>query len=515
MKTTKLILNKEPVDSQNVIQRLTFNLLPNNTRLDTLEGRSHTVVPMVMLVEGVHEGSSGPLYYPWDELSKIPSVWNAKPVVVYHPEKDGQGISACDPVVMNTRKVGVIMNTVAEVKTKRLKAEAWLEQARADAVDARVFAAIATNNMMELSTGLFVDVEATAGEWKGEPYVGIARNFRPDHLALLPDKVGACSINDGAGFIRNQARAQGKGFLQATFNKLMERWGLVENEMSFDNIRQTLAAELRKKFNANQDKGPFLWVEDVYSNFCVYDFNNKLFRIGYSATDTGVTLSGDAPAEVKRVTEYRTVEGAFVGNRDQQQSNDMDKTKMIVAILAANCGWAEKDRPALESLSDGQLEVIHNGIKKPVVPAAPSQQPAPGAPPTSNDTPAPAAPLAPPAATPAAPVNNTPKPQTLQEYVASAPLEMQEVLRNGLDSFNREKATLVDAITKNTSNSFTKEELTVMPVEQLRKLATLAKQPTPSSTPGYYGMAPITENTQGLEEEALPLPTMNFAREKK
>lgn len=31
----------------------------------------------------------------------------------------------------------------------------------------------------------------------------VARNHRPDHLAILPDQVGACSLADGAGLIRN------------------------------------------------------------------------------------------------------------------------------------------------------------------------------------------------------------------------------------------------------------------------------------------------------------------------
>jgi hypothetical protein len=37
----------------------------------------------------------------------------------------------------------------------------------------------------------------------GRQYVGIARNHRPDHLAILPDLKGSCSIADGAGLCRN------------------------------------------------------------------------------------------------------------------------------------------------------------------------------------------------------------------------------------------------------------------------------------------------------------------------
>ncbi|GAG82219.1 unnamed protein product, partial [marine sediment metagenome] len=62
------------------------------TRYDTMEGREYLVAPMIMIVEGVLNGSEGAGLYPADELSKTPQVWNHKPVVVYHPQENGVGI---------------------------------------------------------------------------------------------------------------------------------------------------------------------------------------------------------------------------------------------------------------------------------------------------------------------------------------------------------------------------------------------------------------------------------------
>jgi hypothetical protein len=181
------MIRNEATVQKDVAQRITMNIAPGaKTRIDNLEGRPHVVIPMVMMLEGVHAGSSGPIMYPWDELGKTPQIWNQKPVVVYHPAG-----SACDPDVVNNRKIGVIMNTKADAKGKRLPAEAWLEKTRADAIDPRIFQAIENNDMMELSTGVFVDLELSPGEWNGEEYTGVARNLRADHLALLPDKTGA------------------------------------------------------------------------------------------------------------------------------------------------------------------------------------------------------------------------------------------------------------------------------------------------------------------------------------
>ena len=78
------------------LQNITANLKASSLRYDEMEGREYVVCPMVMLTEGVHRGSNGPLYYPKGELSKTPAVWNYKPVVVYHPTMNGKPISACD-----------------------------------------------------------------------------------------------------------------------------------------------------------------------------------------------------------------------------------------------------------------------------------------------------------------------------------------------------------------------------------------------------------------------------------
>ena len=81
------------------------------------------IVPVVMMVEGVHSGSHGPLLHKIDELGKIPAAWNGIPVVIDHPEdKDGTPISANAPDVIDSRSVGKIYNT--NVDGSKLRAEA-------------------------------------------------------------------------------------------------------------------------------------------------------------------------------------------------------------------------------------------------------------------------------------------------------------------------------------------------------------------------------------------------------
>lgn len=172
-----------------------------NIQTKELEGRPHFVVPMVMVVEGVLNGSNGPLLYPADELARSVIAWNGRPVVVDHPSLHGVSYAG-DPVVFNRQKIGTVFN--ASMDGRRLKAEAWIDAERVAVVDRRVLDTIYNRQMMEVSTGLFTDNDEASGEFNGTRYLAVARNYRPDHLAVLPDKIGACSIADGAGLVRNE-----------------------------------------------------------------------------------------------------------------------------------------------------------------------------------------------------------------------------------------------------------------------------------------------------------------------
>lgn len=194
---------KTKVKTERKFAYLTTNITPTAVRNDTMEDRDYLVAPVVMMVEGVHVGDLGPILYTAEELGKLPVAWNTKPVVVYHPVRNGMQTTACIPIEISSRKIGVIMNSTYD---KGLKAETWMEPDRIEKVDARVGEALVKNEMMEVSIGVWMDLEIIDGTWNGpngpEEYTMIAHNLVPDHLAILPDLVGACSIEDGAGLLR-------------------------------------------------------------------------------------------------------------------------------------------------------------------------------------------------------------------------------------------------------------------------------------------------------------------------
>ena len=178
------------------IQYITTNFGNKDVRHEELTGRDYLVVPMTMLAEGIHKGSRGPLFYPASELAKTPVAWNMKPIVVYHPA----GGTATTPSELAARQVGIVMN--ARWEGGKLKAEAWLEEERLKAVEPDILETLEGGRTMEVSTGLFTDNVANPGAWNGEAYDFVATNHRPDHLAILPTGVGACSVADGCGLLQ-------------------------------------------------------------------------------------------------------------------------------------------------------------------------------------------------------------------------------------------------------------------------------------------------------------------------
>lgn len=507
------------------MERFAFNASTKKVRKAEMEGRQYVVVPMVMMVEGVHNGSLGPLYYPADELRRAPATWNMKPIVVYHPSDDLE--TACTPEFLTERKVGVIMNAKFDGKG-RLVAEAWLEEHRMKAVDMRVWDAVQNGKMLELSTGVFTENEEVEGDFAGEHYIGIARNHRPDHLALLPDMVGACSINDGAGFIRNEVHTFADGLrlvlspdehqlvsnlVREYLNKQRKDKGgvskLLQNEASFEQIRETLCLALQGRYPAAEGYA-MPWVEAVYEDRVVYCIGSKTFSLPYSISKASkVTFTGD-PTEVVRVTEYRAVanqatDGAPTTNSNKDQN--MDKKKIVDGLIA-NCGYQEADREWLTALNDEQLtkvnkaatsavEVVTNKVKteasnvkpdtsKPAQNAAPAEQPAPA----------------------------QRKEVTIDEYVSNAPAAVRDVLKNSMAMHAAEKKRLVDAIVANEANQFTREELDARDLSELKKLeAFIAKNTRTENDDADYSALGETRPVENANQgEALATPGLVFGK---
>lgn len=489
------------------MEHITINVDGKLVRREQLDGRMHLVAPLVMMTEGVHEGSRGPVLYRKQELIKWCPSWNHKPITINHPEKNGDPQSGSDPEVLNTLRVGVVLNTRYDDKQR---AEGWFDEDLLKQRGPAVLKALNKKKMMELSTGLFVDVEGGAGVFNGKKHIGEAKNHRPDHLAILPDKIGACSIADGAGLLQlnettlkvvlNKDESLKEGLLRLVMKSAAVQEAIT-NELSHSAIHSALREEL------SSDSEPIsVFIEDVFDKYFVYWKDGELNKQPYKATNSGVSFEGE-PAVVERLVKYQPV-----SNSGQTQEKDIMAKKELVDGLIANTAtqFEEKDREWLMTMNDDQLGKLAPKAAAKVEPT-----------PTPTPTPAPVAGNPAPVVTPAPVANTGVKPQTVQEYIANAPAELQHILNNGVAVFNQEREKHITTILANPNNALPKEVLEKLDINVLFNLAKLAEGTTKKDSgnlpaPNYLGLGPVQNQGAGggkeHKEEPMPVPTLNFEK---
>jgi hypothetical protein len=455
---------------------------------------------MVMMTEGVHSGSRGPFYYSAKELEKATLAWNHKPILIDHPSLSESG---CKPDVLNKQSVGVVLNTKWDGKQR---AEAWLDKERLGTIAPEIAKNILNNVITEVSTGLYFDEGGEPGVWNDEPYLASAEDHKPDHLAILPNDVGACSVAKGAGLLQlNKERQQKPEDALKDLYKLKEVTNreikalLTTNELSHSDIRSSLYSKLNSYYNDMFDG----WIEDVFETFFIYYQDGNLYKLGYTVSKDEVSLDG-TPEQVVRVTEYRTVAGALVGN-SASASNPLEKQimgkKEKVDALIANKStqWADGDRETLMAMDEKVLDklnpVENKEEKKDPPKEEKKEEPAEN---KKDPTPAPA--------------------MNAQQWLISAPPEIRSAVQNAMTIENNEKKNLVDVIAANKSNKFNPDWLMTQELEFLRNIAAIAHnaEEDGGNPPMYLGAGvsdPTFNRTSAnkvAEEDSLPPPVMNF-----
>jgi hypothetical protein len=315
----------------------------------TWDGRDWYVVPMSIIVPGVLNGSKGPLLYPEDEVQKHPGLWNGIPITNGHPKRNGQYVSARDPDVLEEYGVGLAFNDRYE-NGKRL-VDAWIDKAKLKSAAARIGDALASGQTMEQSTGLFTEdqVANEGANWKGTPYAHIARNYRPDHIAILPDGIGACSRKDGCGLNVNEQLSWWEQLRDFLVNAL-------PNQPRSGNTGQY------KPPGAGSGRG------DTHSaaqtGFAQITDEDRTL----AASVAGGTVNVDAEAWAAAMAEAKddTNLAAHIytrkGGTASEVVNVADKAK--VDYIVANCScYEEKDRETLNKFSDSTLDSIITDLK--------------------------------------------------------------------------------------------------------------------------------------------------------
>lgn len=297
--------------------------LKGRPRRVTFQGREYVVAPLTLIQPGILNGSQGALLYPEDEIAATVDAWNGMPILLNHPVNG----SGRDPGIYNEFGLGTVYRAQYG---KALQAEGWFDVERCNNIASGLIIKIEQGEPVELSTGLRVAADVQSGEYNGQPYIAIARNYRPDHLAILPTAVGACSINDGCG---------------------------VNNELSHEQIRSQLHSALCGR-KSTDEVG--CYIVDVFDDYFIYEEGSKLFRLSYTMKDDEVTLALAGPTEVEREVSYKLTNNV----KESAMTLTAEKRSAMIGTLVTNCSCWKDQQPVLNDLSDDALTLVNNVYAK-------------------------------------------------------------------------------------------------------------------------------------------------------
>lgn len=475
------------------------------------QGENHIVVPVIMMVEGVHCGSHGPLLHLGQDLGRFPGAWNGIPVVVNHPEENGVGVSANSPDIVDEQVVGRVYSTRFE--DGKLRAEAWINENKASQVSPEVLTYLRSGRPLDVSLGVFTEDEPTSGEFNGEEYSAIARNHRPDHLALLPGAQGACSWEDGCGVRANKDGSEGGEHLteENQFDpiKAMKEYArqghfLQTNEQGY----RELASVIQSKLDAMDSDIRVHFLEELYEDYFIYRISredggasqNTLYKRSYSANEDGTVEFGEDTTPVVKKVEYVEQQTQMKRTKDNKGGDKVMANKdtkgccpekVELLIQSENNSFGEDEREWLSGLDQAQIEKLE--AMEQAIETNKNKEPEKGEEPQMN------------------------KEQAVQvlkeqlsdpnQFLQLLPEEHRASVEHGMRLHNEHRQGLMTHITKNT-DVYTEEELKERKTDDLEKLAKAIKPKTDYSVFGGDGTG--TYQQQG-QEQILPPPGVKAA----
>jgi hypothetical protein len=527
----------EPAHSTNQ-RRLTIStaLTVQPSRL-TMNNREYLTAPAVLIVEGVLNQA-----YISREVF-VPQDWDAMPVVLNHPmDGTGEAMSARSPEVLATHGVGYLYRSRLGVGQRSgqsvgtLQAEIWLDVAQVQQLGGAAMQAMTmleAAQPVEVSTGFYSDAIRERGSFYGTPYREILVNLRPDHLALLPNAIGACSWQDGCGCPRLN-HTQGacactsttctceevpmtdepsRGFFQRLRDFLVRETATpdppsddpdeeedgaetedeedeeaeaevaIVTEQTDTDIREALMGCLAREMGMNVT--PY-YIQDVdhATNSFIYRMGERLCRRYWLVGEDGlVALTGDKE-DVQRSTNYTGVPDTAGPVEEEayhmQAPSVMVKTRVTQLINNPRSGWTEMDRAMLERMDEAVLIRM-------------AQQP------QQQEVPPPQ------------------EPSSLEQALAYIPAEfgVRETLASAVRRYERHKTKLIEQLLTVKTNPFTAEELGAMEDVRLEQLVVMAGEelPEPQTRPqsDYRGRRMPNLRIVQDENEAVPAPPDTMA----
>lgn len=262
------------------------------------EGREHLVVPIVALMEGVIHAvnAANPEYVDEKVLAKAASTWNGKPIVLGHPVVGGKHVSADDPDVRAAYQFGIIRES--KMNGKRLGMEGLVDPKRLEELkQTKLLADIRAGKSIEVSVGANVAVNKKESEYRGKKYKAEWLEVYGDHLAFLPNGVGACSLEMGCG----SHRAATHFVTCRAFETTLSLSTLAEQ--SLDERIQAVNSAVQQKWggtpSSNSVVPAYVYAQVVYDDHAIIRKDDKMWSVDYTVGKDGEIELGDKLTEVK------------------------------------------------------------------------------------------------------------------------------------------------------------------------------------------------------------------------
>lgn len=169
-----------------------------------INGKDYIKLPVVFLKEGILEGSAGALLHKADIFKDYAEKFNKIPITYMHPTLNNEYVSVKDN---GTDVLGFLDNVSYNEQKQALQGYAYIDSALLQNKYVHLHDLINKNYNIEVSVGIYSEIENTEGVYNDKKYIGIVQNYEPDHLAVLGEQTGACSYKAGCGIRNNQQLA--------------------------------------------------------------------------------------------------------------------------------------------------------------------------------------------------------------------------------------------------------------------------------------------------------------------
>lgn len=224
-----------------------------------IDGKEHIVINDVVPI--VDDIVMNGIFYPADEINKSYMTLNDNLMPLDHPRINNEHVSALNPQAINNFYIGAWGRNVRK-SNDRVLMDAYIDRKFAESTEKGRMLVNRLDDMMSgknttpihVSTGLTYTPDNQSGSSKGKRYKSIARNMKFDHVAILPDKQGAATPDDGVGIFVNSDGEKSP----------IENVSLIEcSDDSISNVISKTIKEVLSVFKFNQKEEEDLMKEKI------------------------------------------------------------------------------------------------------------------------------------------------------------------------------------------------------------------------------------------------------------